>query len=41
MEFPYGAYVVLWIALILAVPFAVVAALIQVWNMREKRDGKR
>jgi hypothetical protein len=38
---PYGAYVLLWMVAIVSIPVAFVAALIQVWRHREKRDGKR
>lgn len=37
----YAAYALLWIALILFIPIAFVAGLVQVWKAREKRDGKR
>ena len=38
---PYGAYVLLWMVIVVSIPVAFVAALIQVWRHREKRDGKR
>ena len=36
-----NAYMFLWAALVVIIPVCFVAALVQVWNARERRDGKR
>lgn len=37
---PYAAYVVLWIALLVIVPVAIVVGVLRaVWAWREERDG--
>ena len=38
----YGAYVILWIGLLVMLPVAIVVGVLRsVWAWREKRDGKR
>lgn len=38
----YGAYVVLWIGLLVMLPVAIVVGCLRaVWSWRERRDGKR
>ncbi len=38
----YGAYVILWIALLVMLPVALIVGVLRaVWEWRERKDGKR